>query len=275
MRLYYSLFKYCSLLFICQINSIFGQNDSIFIEKNEKGEIFFIQEVNPKQTLFSLSREFRMDIDKIISINPDHQKGLVKNKLIKLEIQKEIISQIDPKPLQRKKIYYRPNAKETSFSLLIGKLNLNWEQLKKLNPHLNQNKSTENKVILVGWLNKDQDSELTSIDSVQATAPEKSLLVSKFIDEENYRFNSSTRGLGIWEKSYQDDGKYYALHRTAKINSIIEITNPIRERKVYAKVVGRIPRHYPKNCEVVIAGEVAKDLSIANKRFFTQLRYLR
>ncbi len=89
MRSYYSLFKYCSLLFICQINSIFGQNDSIFIEKNEKGEIFFIQEVNPKQTLFSLSREFRMDIDKIISINPDHQKGLVKNKLIKLEIQKE------------------------------------------------------------------------------------------------------------------------------------------------------------------------------------------
>ena len=70
MRPYYSLFKYCSLLFICQINSIFGQNDSIFIEKNEKGEIFFIQEVNPKQTLFSLSREFRMDIDKIISINP-------------------------------------------------------------------------------------------------------------------------------------------------------------------------------------------------------------
>ena len=68
---------------------------------------------------------------------------------------------------------------------MIGKLNLNWEQLKKLNPHLSQNKSTENKVILVGWLNKDQDSELTSIDSVQATAPEKSLLVSKFIDEEN------------------------------------------------------------------------------------------
>lgn len=56
---------------------------------------------------------------------------------------------------------------------------------------------------------------------------------------------------------------------------MIEITNPVKSRTVYAKVIGRIPRTYPNNCEVVITGNVARDLCLANKRFFSQLRYSR
>lgn len=60
-----------------------------------------------------------------------------------------------------------------------------------------------------------------------------------------------------------------------EFNSMIEITNPVKSRTVYAKVIGRIPRTYPNNCEVVITGNVARDLCLANKRFFSQLRYSR
>ena len=264
--------------FLVHFCSIFAQNDSIFIETGQNKEVFFVQNVNPKQTLFSLSREFRCGVETIAKLNPEHSNGLVKDKLIKIAIQNQIINQIDPCPKKRKPIYYRINEQETAFSVLVNRLNLSWEQIKRLNPQIISGTQKTDALIKVGWLNKDEDlstsvSQTDSLAQIKADqiSPE---IVSQF-NASNFSFTKSSRGLGIWEKSYQSGNSYYALHRTARINSMIEITNPVKSRTVYAKVIGRIPRTYPNNCEVVITGNVARDLCLANKRFFSQLRYSR
>ena len=241
------LFFTTSIAVVIGISSIFAQNDSIFIETGQNKEVFFVQNVNPKQTLFSLSREFRCGVETIAKLNPEHSNGLVKDKLIKIAIQNQIINQIDPSPKKRKPIYYRINEQETAFSVLVNRLNLSWEQIKRLNPQIISSTQKTDALIKVGWLNKDEDLS-TSVSQTDSLAQ---------------------------IKAYQSGNTYYALHRTARINSMIEITNPVKSRTVYAKVIGRIPRTYPNNCEVVITGNVARDLCLANKRFFSQLRYSR
>ena len=141
--------------FLVHFSSIFAQNDSIFIETGQNKEVFFVQNVNPKQTLFSLSREFRCGVETIAKLNPEHSNGLVKDKLIKIAIQNQIINQIDPSPKKRKPIYYRINEQETAFSVLVNRLNLSWEQIKRLNPQIISSTQKTDALIKVGWLNKE------------------------------------------------------------------------------------------------------------------------
>jgi len=81
------------------------------------------------------------------------------------------------------------------------------------------------------------------------------------------------RGVAYWEKNYHDNGRFYVLHSKAKINSIIEVSNPIAGRKVYAKVIGRIPMSYPSDAKVIVTNEVAKELKVIDSRFFVYVQY--
>jgi len=69
------------------------------------------------------------------------------------------------------------------------------------------------------------------------------------------------------------EGRMFALHNEAKMESMIEIINPIQNRKVLAKVIGRIPPIYEKEVKVLVSAEVSRQLGVIGKRFFVNIRY--
>ena len=86
----------------------------------------------------------------------------------------------------------------------------------------------------------------------------------------------SQQGVAFWQKNSREDSDLYALHRTADIDSIIEITNPMKNRTIYAKVIGRVPdTAYENNVVVVISPLAAKLLGAKDPRFFVRVNYLR
>jgi hypothetical protein len=67
----------------------------------------------------------------------------------------------------------------------------------------------------------------------------------------------------------------FALHPTARVNSVIELHNPMMNRKVLAKVIGNIPPNtYPEEVKVIISPKTAKSLGVIDQRFFVKMRYL-
>ena len=78
-----------------------------------------------------------------------------------------------------------------------------------------------------------------------------------------------------WNMSSKDKINLFALHATAKVNSYIEIYNPMLNRKVIAKVVGNLPpKAHKKNVDLIISPKVAETLGAVDKRFYVQVRFI-
>lgn len=80
----------------------------------------------------------------------------------------------------------------------------------------------------------------------------------------------------IWNKDKKDKTNLYALHSSAKINSYIEIFNPMLNRVILAKVVGNIPPNtYPREVELIVSPKVAKSLGAIDKKFLVKIKYIK
>ncbi len=81
------------------------------------------------------------------------------------------------------------------------------------------------------------------------------------------------KGIAIWTKSSKGHSRY-ALHPTARLNSEIELYNPLVNRKVTAKVVGRIPKGaYNSDVSVIISPATAVGLGALDNRFKVEMTY--
>lgn len=82
-------------------------------------------------------------------------------------------------------------------------------------------------------------------------------------------------GVAKWVKTENTNGDLYCLHPTAPINSVVEITNPMTHRKIYAKVLSNMPaKLYGDDINVVVSPGVANLLGVIDSRFYVKLRYV-
>lgn len=82
-------------------------------------------------------------------------------------------------------------------------------------------------------------------------------------------------GVAIWDKGIPPDStQMFAMHRSAQLNSYIEVTNPMFGRSVMAKVVGRIPQTSREDVSIILSPAVAQELYALDARFRVRLRYI-
>lgn len=91
--------------------------------------------------------------------------------------------------------------------------------------------------------------------------------------EPTYRFKSE-KGIAIWNQTSTNSKNMFALHPTATVGSYIEITNPMLNKTVQAKVIGNIPpRTYTDDVSIVVSPRVAKMLGVVDRRFAVHVKY--
>lgn len=84
----------------------------------------------------------------------------------------------------------------------------------------------------------------------------------------------SEKGIAIWNQTSSNSKNMFALHPTAKVGTYIEITNPMMNKTVQAKVIGNIPpRTYTDDVSLVISPRVAKMLGVVDRRFMAKIKY--
>lgn len=88
-------------------------------------------------------------------------------------------------------------------------------------------------------------------------------------------FIKDEKGPATWvdDPSF-DSKKQLVLHRTAPIGTVMKITNPMTNRTVFAKVVGRFTDNEAnKDVIVVVTKNVAESLGAMDKRFRVNISY--
>lgn len=80
-------------------------------------------------------------------------------------------------------------------------------------------------------------------------------------------------GVAYWNKN-STSTELFIMHDEAKINTQIELYNPIVNKRIIATVVARIPQNaYPSDINLVLSPAVAKNLGAFDSRFYVEMKY--
>jgi LysM repeat protein len=94
--------------------------------------------------------------------------------------------------------------------------------------------------------------------------------------EKFYFNNTAEQGVATWmmEASLNKKEKFYALHRTAPIGTIIKVVNPMNKRFVFVKVVGPLPDTGDNHDVLIkITQAAARRIGIIDSRFRVDISY--
>lgn len=256
-------------LCIAQESAIINNTDSLIVESATSFSFCLLYKVNKKQTLYQIARKFDISIDSISNYNRELLKdGLKENSILLLPLAKERIVQTvlnnQAKPLP---LYYRVKNGENLFHVCKRKLGIPMDVLLKLNPNYTANLKAGD-ILCIGFYTNASDLREPK-DGVQREFGQMTLADLQIVKP----LNKFSNGVAVYEYDVLGSGRLFALHNEAEMDSYIEIQNPVLNRKIIAKVIGRIPPIYEKDIQLVVSAEAARLLGSIDKRFFVSIRY--
>jgi len=230
-----------------------------FLKSNEikAGQILYVGYLNGRSKEIDIMPE-KIICSKAKVISKD-EKNIASNPVIVVENKRK--SEIDDRKKQKDTKNIVKDEKNKNFELKIAKTN---SDNKDVNQKIKDKKSiikpeVKEKIKFVSII-----SRPVSIDEIQEAEVKPQILKSHY-----------DSGIALWNKESRVRGTY-VLSNEAALNTMIEISNPMVQRKIFARVIGNIPLNtYPDNVKVVLSPDAALDLGAIDSRFFVKLNYLK
>ena len=286
------------LILIFAVTSGFGQADSLGI-KREGDKYFVIHKVASGQTLYSLARRYGTTVSDIKAKNAELVDELKVGQTINIPYGKPMGQpEMPSKSAQqatKSNVSHTVDAGETLFSI-SQQYNVDVNDLKKLNG-LTSNALAVGQTLKISLANtvKAQETvlkpikvdvktevELAEVKEGESTVPkilstEKNIIVtSRTRDEYNGTAFEEIVEDGQAELIVEGEPstKFLALHKTAKVGTVIKVRNRMNDLTVYVRVVGQIPKTADNEKIIIKLNKRAYDqLKALDNRFLVELSY--
>ena len=86
--------------------------------------------------------------------------------------------------------------------------------------------------------------------------------------------STSKKGIAYWDKKGKDYENLMVLHKSAEVNTLIKLTNPVNGLSTFARVVGKIPENaFKKDIDVVLSPAVARKIGAIDSRMQIAMTY--
>jgi len=258
---------------------VISPGESLRIDFDMDKGILYSHTIKANQTLFSIAKFFDISIQELLMFNgmdKDNVASIGQKILIPIPHQ-FLIKQVTADAKLFAPVIYKVKAKETLFRISRIYFDQPIVDLVERNKLGNLSLSIDD-VLTVGYislegLNGQVSENLKKIREQRAI----SRLETPNIDEstgEPLNYIKNKRGIAIWDKDGSDQKNLFVLHKTAKVNSLIEIYNPVVKRKITARVIGKIPENlYSSDVSMVISPKVASTLGALDSRFMVEMNY--
>ena len=173
-------------------------------------------------------------------------------------------------------VIYVVKPKDTVYKIAKTKFKMDLKAFRKLNNMTHDTLEIGDKVI-VGWIDIDGISPKVGVRAwlpISLYSSYKSLRAVYLKNSRNSSKKEVTeKGPAVWYKSQKGDN-LFALHKTAPIGSILKVTNPLNNRTLYVKVVGRMQSAgYRYDTVLVLSPGAAKALGGINRNFRVDISY--
>jgi LysM repeat protein len=253
--------------------------DTIFLNIGNFGEKYFVHEIAPKQTLYSLSRFYGLSVGELQYFNPELNPSAVRiGTPIRVPIPNRAIKRYKTNGFVESEhvpIYYVVKRGDTMFRIAKYHFKMPVQELMERNQMLDHTLST-GQMLHVGWLSIHGIPDSLRNEVSGPLAKKNKALKKKYLSSLGGKKEWDQQGVAAWKTESKQRSDFYALHRTAPINSMISVYNPMSRQTAYVKVVGRIPdTAYKDDVVVVLSPLAAQFLGAIDPRFFVRVKYHR
>jgi len=258
-----------------QPTPLLTSRDSVLLTV-EDGKKYIHHPIKPKQTLFSIARYYNIGLEELFEFNADFRNDptLRIGDRVKIPIPNKAIKRYKSssfKASENTGIYYVVQQGDNLYQISKRYFEMPVDSIAKRN-RLKNNGIKPGQRLLMGWMGTEGfHADWRPVRPVT----ESDVLKNQYNESKKNKKEIASQGVCFWPKDSKEKGSLYALHRDARIGSIISVSNPMSNRTVYAKVIGRIPEGYERNIEVVLSPEAARKLGARDPRFFVKTKYLK
>ncbi len=232
--------------------------------------------VSDHETLYGLSGIYGVDLASIHLLNPeiDDNRQLLPP-LVKIPItDSQILYQLPQQGHRHHyiELYYRVKKKDNLFRISRRYFDLPTSLLIERNSLQNQDLQ-EGQILHIGWIQWKKKPLAIAIGREYQGEVEQTHSDHPFEAQFKNHHMVSTNEVAFWNTGSKATG-IYVLHRKAPPETIIEITNPMHQSIIYAKVIGRLPEKlYGKEIDMVVSPDLARALGVVDPKFFVYCRY--
>ncbi|MFK8005269.1 MAG: LysM peptidoglycan-binding domain-containing protein [Saprospiraceae bacterium] len=277
------------ILFSCLIFAHHGDSltyltpqDSVFLTINESNQKIIVHQLEKKQTMYSLAKFYGLEFNEVMYYNENLEtvSDISVGTLINIPIPNKAIKRYqrsDFDPTKHASIYYKVKKGDTLYGIAKRMFRMPVEDVQKRN-NLEGNSLSLGQYLHVGWISTEGiPREYRKLKPVPPEWQASQLNERHYLQAKGIKIQKTQNGVAAWNKNSKNEGKLTALHSSAPINSIIEVTNPMNKRSIFVKVIGRPSSkvYYGPNVKVVLTPKVAKMLGARDPRFYVNINFLR
>lgn len=253
-------------------------NDTIFISTDYDNQKVFKHRVAPGQTLYSLAKFYGFTLDELYYYNPQNAGGKYEvGSQITIPIPNRSIIRYRPKdysPQSYIPVYYQVKRGETLFHIAHRVFKLPIDTIMYRNNLLTPTLSINQK-LKIGWMSIEGIPDSYRQFRGHPQWKKSHEFKKRYILSKKQKKEYQRKGAAVFINNAKGTSDLFVMHRKAPIGSILQITNPMKQRTVYAKVVAKIPYSYDAKIEVVVSPKVGKLLGVRDKKFYAKTKYLK
>ena len=253
--------------------------DTLMVSINDFQEKFFSHKLENKQTLFSMAKFYGLKINELYYYNPELVNTAPKvGQLIKIPLPNRAMIRERDKKFKVKSsipVFYVVRTQENLLKIAEIYFNMKADSLKSRNKLTNDALKVGQK-LLIGWVSvegiTEEQRKIKGPAILQILQNNRALHQNESVGKKMY----SNRGIAFWQKDSKMGSGLYALHRDCPENTMVAIHNPMKNKTIYAKVIGKIPPGTQDDAvEVVISPSAAKLLGALDPKFFVKVKYFK
>jgi LysM repeat protein len=253
--------------------------DTIFITTGNYQEKIFEHQIAPRQTLYSLAKFYGLSLTEVYYYNPELEDAeLAIGQAIKIPIPNMAIKRYKDQDFEADKhipVCYKIKPGDTMYGISKRIFEMPIDTILARN-NLTSFTVSPGQILKMGWMHIGGIPESYRKFRGHPLWKNNQAYRNQFFQGRQVKKEFLERGIAHWQKESKQQSEFLALHRKAPINSIIAINNPMNNRTLYAKVIGRIPDAvYENNVVVVLSPKAAMLLGARDANFFVKMRYLK
>lgn len=251
--------------------------DTIHLKIDRYGEKYFYHTLEVGQTLFGVTRFYGLRLDDIYYYNPHLEKSYEPGQQVKIPLPNKAIRRFwSPyhRPEEWVPLMYEVKRGDTFYGIAKRHFKSSVDSLYARNRLPADAHLQIGQVLSVGWISVHGIPDSLRSKHISPLWRKSMLNRQQFISQGKKEYKQN--GAAYWNRDEKSANKLYALHRDAKIGSYLAVSNPMYNKTVYVKVIGRIQdRAHGSDVKVVVSPTVAKMLKAVDPKFYVAVKYVK